>query len=97
MARPKVVLPDKGISEKEVLKKMEEIREDDINWKDGKVWSLVYHASEDHTEMLKKASNMFFSKNALSPMAFPSLKKFETEVISWQLICFEEIIGVVEV
>ncbi|GAH36862.1 unnamed protein product, partial [marine sediment metagenome] len=44
MARPKVVLPENGISEKEILKKMEVIREDDINWKDGKVWSLVYHA-----------------------------------------------------
>ena len=72
MARPKVVLPEKGFSEEEILKKMEVIREDDINWKDGKVWSLVYHASEEHTEMLKKASAMFFSKNALSPMAFPS-------------------------
>ena len=37
MARPKVVLPENGISEEEILKKMEVIREDDINWKDGKV------------------------------------------------------------
>jgi tyrosine decarboxylase MnfA len=88
MARPKVVLPENGISEEEILKKMEVIQEDDINWKDGKVWSLVYHASEKHTEMLKKASAMFFSKNALSPMAFPSLKKFETEVISMAVDLF---------
>jgi len=88
MARPKVVLPENGISEKDILKQMEEIREDDINWKDGKVWSLVYQASEKHTEMLKKASTMFFSKNALSPMAFPSLKKFETEVISMAVDLF---------
>jgi glutamate/tyrosine decarboxylase-like PLP-dependent enzyme len=38
--------------------------------------------------MLKKASAMFFSKNALSPMAFPSLKKFETEVISMAVDLF---------
>jgi len=31
---------------------------------------------------------MFFSKNALSPMAFPSLKKFETEVISMAVDLF---------
>jgi len=88
MARPKVVLPENGFSEEEILKKMEVIREDDINWKDGKVWSLVYHASEKHTEMLKKASAMFFSKNALSPIAFPSLKKFETDVISMAVDLF---------
>ncbi|HUW89689.1 MAG TPA: aspartate aminotransferase family protein [Candidatus Nanopelagicaceae bacterium] len=88
MARPKVVLPENGIPEENLLKKMEKIREDDINWKDGKVWSLVYHASEKHTEMLKKAFTMFFSKNALSPMAFPSLKQFETEVISMAVDLF---------
>ncbi|MFX1575138.1 MAG: pyridoxal phosphate-dependent decarboxylase family protein [Promethearchaeota archaeon] len=88
MARPKVILPEKGIPESELLKQMEEISKGDINWRDGKVWSLVYHATDKHTEMLKKAYTMFFSKNALSPIAFPSLKKFETEVISMAIDLF---------
>jgi len=88
MVRPKVILPEKGIPESDLLKKMEEIRKDDINWRDGKVWSLVYHATDQHTEMLKKAYAMFFSKNALSPLAFPSLKKFETEVVSMAVDLF---------
>jgi len=88
MVRPKVILPEKGIPEPDLLKKMEEIRKEDINWRDGKVWSLVYHATDQHTEMLKKAYTMFFSKNALSPLAFPSLKKFETEVISMAVDLF---------
>ncbi|MFX1494415.1 MAG: aspartate aminotransferase family protein, partial [Promethearchaeota archaeon] len=82
MARPKVVVPENGISGNELIKEMEIISRDDVEWKDGKVWSLVYHASDEHTELLKKSYNMFFSKNALSPLAFPSLKKFETEVVS---------------
>ncbi|MFX0104272.1 MAG: pyridoxal phosphate-dependent decarboxylase family protein [Candidatus Hodarchaeota archaeon] len=88
MARPKVILPENGIDEYEILKQMEEIRKEDINWRDGKVWSLVYHATDTHTEMLKKAYTMFFSKNALSPIAFPSLKKFEIEVISMTIDLF---------
>jgi glutamate/tyrosine decarboxylase-like PLP-dependent enzyme len=88
MARPKIILPEKGISEGELLKEMENIRSEDINWRDGKVWSLVYHATDKHTEMLKKAYTMFFSKNALSPIAFPSLKKFETDVISMAIDLF---------
>ena len=80
MARPKVKLPESGIQEVDLFKEMEEIRKNDIDWRDGKVWSLVYHATDNHTEMLKKAYTMFFSKNALSPIAFPSLKKFEVEV-----------------
>ena len=82
MVRPKVVLPENGISEVTLLSEMEQIRKDDINWREGKVWSLVYHATDEHTELLKKAYTKFFSKNALSPIAFPSLKKFEIEVIS---------------
>jgi sphinganine-1-phosphate aldolase len=88
MARPKVVLPEKGMTEKDLFNEMEDIRRDDMNWRNGKVWSLVYHATDEHTEMLKKAYTMFFSKNALSPMAFPSLRKFETEVISMAIDLF---------
>ncbi len=88
MVRPKVILPENGILEIDLLKEMENIRKDDINWRDGKVWSLVYHATDEHTEMLKKAYTMFFSKNALSPIAFPSLKKFEIEVISMTVDLF---------
>jgi sphinganine-1-phosphate aldolase len=88
MVRPKVVLPENGIAGEQLLKEMEEISEDDVKWEEGKVWSLVYHASDKHTELLKKSYNMFFSKNALSPLAFPSLKKFETEVVSMAIDLF---------
>ncbi|MFX1501852.1 MAG: aminotransferase class V-fold PLP-dependent enzyme [Promethearchaeota archaeon] len=88
MARPKVILPQEGSSVENVLKQMEESRKLDINWREGKVWSLVYHASDEHTDLLKKAYNMFFSKNALSPIAFPSLKKFEIEVVSMAIDLF---------
>ncbi|MHA2398201.1 MAG: pyridoxal phosphate-dependent decarboxylase family protein [Promethearchaeota archaeon] len=88
MARPKVTLPEKGIPEENLMTEMENLRNEDTNWREGKVWSLVYHATDKHTEMLKKAYTMFFSKNALSPMAFPSLRKFETEVISMTVDLF---------
>ncbi len=88
MVRPKIIIPEKGIPEEALLKEMEDLREEDTNWREGRVWSLVYHATDKHTEMLKKAYTMFFSKNALSPIAFPSLKKFETEVISMAIDLF---------
>ncbi len=88
MVRPKVTLPEKGIPEENLFAVMEDLRKEDTNWREGKVWSLVYHATDKHTEMLKKAYTMFFSKNALSPIAFPSLKKFEIEVISMAVDIF---------
>ena len=77
-----VRLPEKGIARDEILKTMDELHEGDANWKDGRTWSLVYYAGDEHTDFLKAAYTKFFSENGLSPLAFPSLKKFESEVIS---------------
>jgi glutamate/tyrosine decarboxylase-like PLP-dependent enzyme len=82
MVRPQIILPEKGFSKVDLLKEIEETKKDDIEWKEGRLWSLVYHASDEHTELIKDVYNNFFSKNALSPLAFPSLKKFETDVVS---------------
>lgn len=82
MARQKVTLPEKGFPRNQILNLMGEARKKDANWQNGKIWSLVSHASDDHTELLKEVYTMFFSENALSPMAFPSLQKFESEVVS---------------
>ncbi|MDP2778078.1 MAG: aspartate aminotransferase family protein, partial [Anaerolineales bacterium] len=43
-------------------------------------FSLVYHAGKDVDDLLKEASLLFFSENGLNPSAFPSLRKFETEI-----------------
>ena len=75
-------LPLQGTSSDMVLERMTELRERDANWRAGKTWSLVYHASDQVTELLKDAYTMFFSENGLNPMAFPSLKTFEAEIVA---------------
>ncbi|MFN2185745.1 MAG: pyridoxal phosphate-dependent decarboxylase family protein [Anaerolineae bacterium] len=75
-------LPERGMAGERVLDRMRELRERDANWRAGKTWSLVYHAGDEVTELLKEAYTMFFSENGLNPMAFPSLKTFEAEVVA---------------
>lgn len=65
-----------------LLQEMNELRANDANWKDGRTWSLIYYPGEELYEFLKKAYTMFFSENGLNPGAFPSLRKFETEVVA---------------
>jgi glutamate/tyrosine decarboxylase-like PLP-dependent enzyme len=77
-----VKLPEKGIARDKILEQMDDLHEGDANWKDGRTWSLVYFAGDEHTNFLKSAYTKYFSENGLSPLAFPSIKKFETEVIS---------------
>lgn len=74
-------IPKVGIDKDEILKKMEGFKSNDADWKNGKTFSLVYYVDDDHYKFLKKAHNMFFSENALNPMAFKSLKEFERESV----------------
>jgi sphinganine-1-phosphate aldolase len=75
-------LPLQGTPSEMVLERMRELRERDADWRAGKTWSLVYHAGDQVTELLKDAYAMFFSENGLNPMAFPSLKTFEAQVVA---------------
>ena len=76
-----VTIPTKGRDKQEILDMMQDFRSTDVDFAGGKTWSLVYYLGQEHTDFLKKAYTAFFSENALNPMAFKSLKRFESEVI----------------
>ena len=85
---PAVAFPTRGTDADAVLASMQRHREHDARWQEGKTWSLVYHLGEEEPRyasvsgLLRRAHTMFFSENGLNPMAFPSLKRFEAEVVS---------------
>lgn len=81
MTRTSLELPKTGKAREDVLAEMESFRSEDANYKSGKTWSLVYYLGNEHTEFLHKAHNMYFSANALNPMAFKSLMRMEAEVV----------------
>lgn len=76
-----VALPEQGLGKEEVLELLKGFKEGDVDYKESKTWSLVYYLGEEHTRFLIEAMGMFLSENALNPMAFQSLKKFEYEVV----------------
>jgi glutamate/tyrosine decarboxylase-like PLP-dependent enzyme len=74
--------PTTGKTKDEILDIMRAARDHDVQWQKGRAFSLVYHAGKDVDELLKEASLLFFSENGLNPAAFPSLRKFETEIVA---------------
>ena len=74
-------IPKHGRSADEVLKDLASRTEHDTDWRGGRVFSLVYHAGEEHEQLLQRAHAMFASANLLNPMAFKSLKQIETELV----------------
>lgn len=77
-----IELPLKGSSKASILTRMKALRQNDVNWQGGRVFSLVFFAGEEAGELIKEAYNLFFSENALNPTAFPSLRRFETKVVA---------------
>ena len=77
-----ISLPQKGMLKEEVLNTLKSFKSDDVNWHEGQLFGLVYEAGPEVEALVKEASALFLIENGLSPMAFPSLVKMETEVVS---------------
>lgn len=74
--------PEDALEKEELFRQMEAYKERDLNWQQGKSFCLIYYPGKEKAEMIRKAYNMFFTENALNPISFPSLKNFESEVVS---------------
>ena len=76
-------IPATGLAADEVFAQMEQARSGDVAWREGRLGLYVHFGGEDVLNVAKEAYQRFFSENALGPSAFPSLRKFETEVVGW--------------
>ncbi len=84
-----ISLPKKGAPKETVLSKLRALKTDDADWHKGQMFGLIYEAGQEVEELVKEAATTFMIENALSPMAFPSLLKMETEVVSMVLSMME--------
>ena len=78
----RIQLPAKGRPKQDILAAMEAFRQKDVKWREGKVFSLVFYAGDEVTDILKEAYLMFFSENGLNPTAFPSLRELDAQRLS---------------
>jgi glutamate/tyrosine decarboxylase-like PLP-dependent enzyme len=91
-------MPQTGTSEQEILSQLEAFKAEDPEYKNGRLWSLVYYIDEAHQQLLKDSYFKYSSENGLNPTAFKSLKKLENEIISATasiLNATDEVCGVV--
>ena len=80
-----VTLPKKGTEWGKLKGEMEARGANDVKWREGKTAVYVFNAGPDVAEVQKEAYTMFMSENGLGPMAFPSLKQMEDEVVAMGL------------
>ncbi len=79
-------VPEEGVSFEEVLRHMDELRsKEERKWSEGYVSGAVYLGEKEFGDFLNKVYIMYSSTNALHPDIWPSLRKYESEVIAMSI------------
>lgn len=75
-------IPKNGVAADQVLRQMQLLKEiEEPRWRDGKVSGCVYVGDERHQRLINEAYAMFSLTNPLHPDVFPSIRKFEAEIV----------------
>jgi len=73
--------PSAGRSLSDLRTELTEAGQGDARWKERLAAGVSYPAGDDVPEVALEAYTRFFSGNALYPGLFPSLERFEREVV----------------
>ncbi len=77
-----MALPQAGMSSEAILAHLDELKNHDVQWRDGRVFTLVYFAGADVLAVAEEAYRRYASENALNTDAFPSLRTIQAEVVA---------------
>ena len=79
---PKRGIPSHGAASADVMARLEAMRDGDIDYRSGRVYAYTYDAGRSADTLGKQAFSSFLTENALDPTVFPSLLRFENDVVS---------------
>ena len=75
------LIPATGMSAQNIVTSFDEMSAHDVQWRDGKAFSLAYNAGPEVLAVAEEAYRRFSGANALNTAAFPSLRQMQGEVI----------------
>lgn len=75
-------IPAHGMSRDEVMAALAKAREADTDFRNGRVFGFAYDAGPEPERVSKEAYASFLSENALDPRVYPSLRRFELDVVA---------------
>jgi sphinganine-1-phosphate aldolase len=74
-------LPSCGLSSDDVFARLDEMKQNDVRWREGRAFTLAYNAGDDVIAVAEEAYRRFSTENALNTDAFPSLRRIQSEVV----------------
>jgi sphinganine-1-phosphate aldolase len=76
------VLSEGGSAPSDVLARLRANRHDDAPWREGRIFSLIFHPDDPELEeLLAATSREYLAENALNPYRFPGLARLEVETV----------------
>jgi sphinganine-1-phosphate aldolase len=75
-------IPAQGKSHAEVMASLDAYGAHDLPWREGGTFAYVYEAGRDVEALVKDAYMRYLTENALDPTVYPSLLRFETEIVA---------------
>lgn len=78
-------IPEKGADWDVIRAELESLGKSDADWRSARTAVYVFNPGEDVLRVAKDAYAMYQSENGLGPLAFPSLKRMEDEVVAMGL------------
>jgi sphinganine-1-phosphate aldolase len=76
-------LPQRGRPVDDVISELSDKRADDVRWRDGRTFGMVYDGGPSVHEAAERAAQLYLHENALNTNAFPSLRAIQSEVVDW--------------
>ena len=67
----------------EVIADLVTLRADDVRWKDGRTFGLVYDGGPSVHAVAEAAASLYLHENALNTQAFPSLRRIQGDTVGW--------------
>lgn len=77
-----MLLPKQGMSKEQVLGKLEDLRQNDVKWRNGKLFGGAFHVSNEMEDVVGDAFRMYMWDNALDPRDIQSVLQMERDVMS---------------
>lgn len=77
--------PSNGRSAADVIADLDAARGDDVDWRAGRTNFYVQYGGADVERVAREASNRFLLENGHGGRAFPSLRRFESDLVGWSL------------
>ncbi|MGZ4767338.1 MAG: pyridoxal phosphate-dependent decarboxylase family protein [Ilumatobacteraceae bacterium] len=75
-------LPQAGMSPEAIFAHLDELKRDDVRWREGRAFTLVYFGGDDVLAVAEEAYRRYSTENALNTDAFPSLRTIQSEVVA---------------